>query len=48
MSLTVTISAYALDAMPIPLRSGQRVVVQAKPTYWPKRGTLQLLSLIHI
>jgi len=42
MSLTVTISAYALDAMPIPLRSGQRVVVQAKPTYWPKRGTLQL------
>lgn len=42
MSLTVTISGYALDAMPIPLRSGQRVVVQAKPTFWPKRGTLQL------
>ena len=42
MSLTVTISAYALDAMPVPLRNGQRVVVQAKPTYWTKRGTLQL------
>lgn len=42
MSLRVTISGYALDAMPIPLRNGQRVVVQAKPTYWTKSGSLLL------
>lgn len=42
LSLRVTISAYALDAMPVPLRSGQRVVVQAKPTFWTKQGSLLL------
>jgi exodeoxyribonuclease VII large subunit len=28
--------------MPVPLRSGQRVVVQAKPTFWTKQGSLLL------
>jgi exodeoxyribonuclease VII large subunit len=28
--------------MPVPLAEGARVVVQAKPTFWTKRGTLQL------
>ncbi|HEX2706190.1 MAG TPA: exodeoxyribonuclease VII large subunit [Candidatus Lustribacter sp.] len=42
MSLAVTISVFALDAVAVPLRVGARVVVQAKATFWPKRGTLQL------
>lgn len=42
MSLTVTVSTHALDAMPAPARSGQRVVVQAKPVFWTRRGTLIL------
>ena len=42
MSLTLTMSVFALDAMAAPLQEGQRVVVQAKPTFWTRRGTLQL------
>ncbi len=42
MSLNVTIRASTLDALPVPLAEGARVVVQAKPTFWTKRGTLQL------
>ncbi|MBK9101701.1 MAG: exodeoxyribonuclease VII large subunit [Austwickia sp.] len=42
MSLSVTISTYALDAMPVPLRDGARVVIQAKPTFWARRGSLHL------
>lgn len=42
LSLSVTISGYALDAMAVPLRSGQRVVVQAKPVFWTKQGRLML------
>lgn len=42
MSMSVTISAYALDAMPVPLRDGARVVVQAKPAFWARRGSLHL------
>jgi exodeoxyribonuclease VII large subunit len=42
MSLNVTVRASILDAMPAPLAEGARVVVQAKPTFWTKRGTLQL------
>lgn len=42
MSLSVTISVHALNAMGAPLLEGARVVLQAKPTFWPKRGTLQL------
>ena len=42
MSLNVTVRTSTLDAMPSPLAEGARVVVQAKPTFWTKRGTLQL------
>lgn len=42
MSLPVTISSYALDAMPTPPTPGARVVLHAKAVFWPRRGTLQL------
>jgi exodeoxyribonuclease VII large subunit len=42
MSLNVTVRVTTLDAMAVPLTEGARVVVQAKPTFWTKRGTLQL------
>jgi len=42
MSLNVTVRSNTLDAMSVPLVEGARVVVQAKPTFWTKRGTLQL------
>ena len=42
MSLSVTIPTGALDAMPTPPQQGARVVVHAKPSFWTKRGTLQL------
>jgi exodeoxyribonuclease VII large subunit len=42
MSLSVTIHVNTLDAMTAPLTDGARVVIQAKPTFWTKRGTLQL------
>lgn len=42
MSLSVSIPTRTLDAMPVALRDGARVVVHAKPTFWPKRGTLQM------
>jgi len=42
MSLSVSISVHALDAMGTPLQEGARVVLQAKPVFWPKRGTLRL------
>lgn len=42
MSLNVTIRTTVLDALSAPLGEGARVVVQAKPTFWTKRGTLQL------
>jgi exodeoxyribonuclease VII large subunit len=42
MSLNVTVRTTTLDAMPAGLSEGARVVVQAKPTFWTKRGTLQL------
>lgn len=41
MSMSVAIRTTALDAMR-PLGPGARVVVQAKPVYWPQRGSLQL------
>lgn len=40
MSMTVTVPTVVLDRMPI--TEGSRVVTHAKPTYWSKRGTLQL------
>jgi len=42
MSLSVSISVHALAAMGTPLGEGARVVLQAKPVFWPKRGTLML------
>lgn len=42
MSLSVAIPVPALDAMSSPPQPGARVVMHAKPTFWPKRGTLQL------
>lgn len=42
MSLSVSIPTGALDAMPSPPQAGSRVVVHAKPTFWTKRGTLQM------
>lgn len=42
MSLSVTLYSSALDRLATPLAPGARVVVQARPTFWTKRGTLQL------
>ncbi|HET7399373.1 MAG TPA: exodeoxyribonuclease VII large subunit [Intrasporangium sp.] len=42
MSLSVSVPMNAVNAMPTPLTQGARVVLQAKPTFWTKRGTLQL------
>lgn len=42
MSLSVSIPVPALEAMPSPPQPGARVVLHAKPTFWTKRGTLQL------
>jgi exodeoxyribonuclease VII large subunit len=42
MSLSVTVRTTTLDAMSTPLAEGARVVVQAKPAFWTKRGTLHL------
>lgn len=42
MSLTVTLPEIALARLGAPLTDGARVVIQAKPTFWAKRGTLQL------
>jgi exodeoxyribonuclease VII large subunit len=44
MSLNVTVRTATLDALPVPLAEGARVVVQARPTFWTKRGTLQLAA----
>ena len=40
MSLTVSCHPNVLDACSPPLAEGQRVVVHAKPEYYPGRGTL--------
>ncbi|GAA2734011.1 exodeoxyribonuclease VII large subunit [Pedococcus aerophilus] len=42
MSLSVAISTNALDAMPVPVTQGARVVLQAKPVFWTQRGSLML------
>jgi exodeoxyribonuclease VII large subunit len=42
MSLSVSVHVHALDAMPTPLTQGARVVLQAKPVFWPQRGSLML------
>lgn len=42
MSLSATVHANTLAAMGPNIAEGTRVVVHAKPTFWTKRGTLQL------
>ncbi|MGC1207892.1 MAG: exodeoxyribonuclease VII large subunit, partial [Ornithinimicrobium sp.] len=42
MSLSMTIPVPALEAMTSDPQPGSRVVVHAKPSFWTKRGTLQL------
>ncbi|MFH5824367.1 exodeoxyribonuclease VII large subunit [Georgenia sp. AZ-5] len=42
MSLPVAVQARVLSAMSAPLEEGAHVVVHARPTFWPKRGSLQL------
>jgi exodeoxyribonuclease VII large subunit len=41
-SLPVTVHQRVLGALPTELVDGARVVVHARPTFWEKRGTLQL------
>ena len=42
MSLPVSLYARVLEAVATPLVEGAHVVVHATPTFWTKRGTLQL------
>ncbi|GAA1316854.1 exodeoxyribonuclease VII large subunit [Brachybacterium tyrofermentans] len=42
MSFSVPIREHVLRALPIEPVAGARVVVHAKPTFWTKRGSLQL------
>ncbi len=42
MSLPVTVYSRVLSFLPNPPAEGDHVVVHAKPTFWTKRGTLQL------
>jgi exodeoxyribonuclease VII large subunit len=44
MSLPVTCSAALLDALPEGLTDGAHVVVHAKPSFFPARGTLSLYA----
>lgn len=44
MSLPVTCSVSLLDALPDGLPDGQQVVVHAKPSFFPARGTLSLYA----
>jgi exodeoxyribonuclease VII large subunit len=42
ISLQVTCHRRAIDASPVPVTEGARVVVHARPTFYDKRGTLSL------
>ena len=42
MSFNVAIATNALEAMARPISPGERVVVQVKPAFWNKRGSLTL------
>ncbi|HZI96988.1 MAG TPA: exodeoxyribonuclease VII large subunit [Actinomycetales bacterium] len=44
MSLPVTAHVRVLDALGEGLREGARVVVRARPEFWTKRGSLQLVA----
>jgi exodeoxyribonuclease VII large subunit len=41
-SLAVAVYSSVLDQMDVPVEEGARVVVDAKPTFWAGRGSLQL------
>ena len=42
MSFSVPVREHVLRALPVEPVAGARVVVHAKPTFWTKRGSLQL------
>ncbi|MEE1651996.1 exodeoxyribonuclease VII large subunit [Brachybacterium sp. J144] len=42
MSFSVPVREHVLRALPVEPVAGARVVIHAKPTFWTKRGTLQL------
>jgi len=42
MSMSATLPAAEVEALPEPLADGARVIVHAKPTWWGKSGSLQL------
>ncbi|MGN6252044.1 MAG: exodeoxyribonuclease VII large subunit [Marmoricola sp.] len=42
ISLTLTCPRAVIDSLPAPLVDGSQVVVHAKPSYYPARGTLSL------
>lgn len=42
VSLPVTIFSRILAMLPVPPGEGDHVVIHAKPTFWTKRGTLQM------
>jgi exodeoxyribonuclease VII large subunit len=44
MSLTVTCSPRVLDAAPVPLTEGSRVVVHGRPSWYAGRGTVSLAA----
>lgn len=44
MSLSVTCPTDLLDRLDPPLREGAQVVVHAKPSFWPARGSLSLAA----
>ncbi|MDN5900024.1 MAG: exodeoxyribonuclease VII large subunit [Brachybacterium sp.] len=44
MSFSVPIREHVLRALPVEPVAGARVVVHAKPTFWTKRGDLQLVA----
>lgn len=44
MSLPVSLPAQVLASAATPLTEGAHVVVHARPTFWTKRGTLQLAA----
>jgi exodeoxyribonuclease VII large subunit len=44
MSLPVSVPVRILSGVDAPLGDGAHVVVHAKPSFWPKRGTFQLAA----
>ena len=42
ISITLTCPRAVIDSLPTPLVDGAQIIVQAKPTFYPNRGTLSL------